>query len=117
MRPSDLSPMVDNNMLVGDFDYGAGNDDLFHGQVLGSSGFGSCSRLKISRGRRQNRLHRNSNHRRIRRLQLRLPWARCRDLQRRELRSGGSIAVQLHSTLRGRSHAVGLRWIQKDSPV
>ena len=34
-------------MLVGDFDYGAGNDDLFDGQVLGGGGLGGLFAIKV----------------------------------------------------------------------
>ena len=45
-----LEPNVDNNMLVGDFDDGAGDDDLFNGQVRGGSGLGSLLAIKVRKG-------------------------------------------------------------------
>src|SRR5271170_5233927 len=45
-----LEPDVDNNMLVGDLDDGAGNDDLFCGQVLGSGRLGSLLAIKTRKG-------------------------------------------------------------------
>ena len=37
-------------MLVGDLDYSAGDDDLFNGQVLGSSGLGGLFAIKVREG-------------------------------------------------------------------
>ncbi len=46
-----LEPDVDNNMLVGDLDDGAGDDDLFGGQVLRSCGLGRLLAVKVGQCR------------------------------------------------------------------
>jgi len=43
-----LEPDVDDNALVGDFDYGAANDDLFDGQVLGGGRLGGLLAMKFA---------------------------------------------------------------------
>ena len=42
-----LEADIDDNMLVGDLDDGAGNDDLFCGQVLGSGGLGCLLAIEV----------------------------------------------------------------------
>ena len=46
-QPLGLQPDVDHHMLVGDLDHGAGDHDLFGGQVLGGGGLGSLLAVEV----------------------------------------------------------------------